>query len=155
MIISHVETRLERHHRIYSCLLMHVRRSKLLRWESNHDVRLPPTAITSSTEYITLQGAPSSSGIFYHKQLVHPRKQASSTPFLNMSAITQGVKDFLKGSHKPDSTEVCSEVSPEVTKEHVRPQEHTETAEAVDRERHVHHHQVSWSSHPTTESGMT
>ncbi|GFZ45497.1 hypothetical protein JCM24511_03223 [Saitozyma sp. JCM 24511] len=58
-----------------------------------------------------------------------------------MSAITQGVKDFLKGSHKPDSTEVCSEVAPEVTKEHVRPQEHTETAEAVDRERHVHHHQ--------------
>ncbi|KAI9638195.1 uncharacterized protein MKK02DRAFT_42583 [Dioszegia hungarica] len=58
-----------------------------------------------------------------------------------MAAITQGVKDFLKSSHKPDSTEVCSEVAPEVTQEHIRPQEHTETVEAIDRERHVHHHQ--------------
>ncbi|OCF37671.1 allergen [Kwoniella heveanensis BCC8398] len=58
-----------------------------------------------------------------------------------MSGITQGVKEFLKGSHQADSTEVCSEVAPEVTKEHIRPTEHTETAEAIDRERHVHHHQ--------------
>ncbi|WWC66186.1 uncharacterized protein I206_100087 [Kwoniella pini CBS 10737] len=57
------------------------------------------------------------------------------------SGITQGVKDFLKGSHKADSTEVCSEVAPEVVKENVRPTELTETAEAIDRERHVHHHQ--------------
>jgi hypothetical protein len=76
-----------------------------------------------------------------------------------MSGITQGVKEFLKGSHKADSTEVsysssfisslrltniqvCSEVAPEVTQEHVRQQEHVETAEAVDREKHIHHHQV-------------
>ncbi|KAK1925477.1 hypothetical protein DB88DRAFT_484083 [Papiliotrema laurentii] len=58
-----------------------------------------------------------------------------------MSGITQGVKDFLKGSSKADSTEVCTEVAPEVTQEHVRPKEHVETAEAVDRERHIHHHQ--------------
>lgn len=79
-----------------------------------------------------------------------------------MSNITQGVKDFLKGSHKPDSTEVsapvptilphllppamadnqvCSEVAPEVTQEAIKPKEHTETAEAIDRERHIHHHQ--------------
>ncbi|WVR06047.1 hypothetical protein IAU60_003075 [Kwoniella sp. DSM 27419] len=58
-----------------------------------------------------------------------------------MSGITEGVKQFLKGSHQADSTEVCSEVAPEVTKEHIRPTEHTETAEAIDRERHIHHHQ--------------
>ena len=109
------------------------------------------------TEYITrLQGVPSSSGIACRKQLVHPSKQHPSSI---MSAITQGVKDFLKGSHKPDSTEVsfdtlagrsianqaqvCSEVAPEVVEEHVRPKENTETAEAVDKERHIHHHQVS------------
>ncbi|KAL7419341.1 hypothetical protein Q5752_006179 [Cryptotrichosporon argae] len=58
-----------------------------------------------------------------------------------MSNITQGVKDFLKGSHKADTTEVCTETAPEVVQEQVRPTEHTTTAEAVDRERHVHHHQ--------------
>jgi len=58
-----------------------------------------------------------------------------------MSGITSGVKDFLKGTHKADSTEVCSEVAPEVVQEHVRQKEHVETAEAVDREKHVHHHQ--------------
>ena len=58
-----------------------------------------------------------------------------------MAAVTQGVKDFFKGTNKPETTEVCTEVAPEVTQEHVRPTEHTEAVEAVDRERHVHHHQ--------------
>ncbi|KAK8866136.1 hypothetical protein IAR55_001287 [Kwoniella newhampshirensis] len=58
-----------------------------------------------------------------------------------MSGITQGVKDFIKGSHQADSTEVCSEVAPEVVKEYVKPTERVEVAEAVDRERHIHHHQ--------------
>ncbi|ORX37369.1 hypothetical protein BD324DRAFT_579547 [Kockovaella imperatae] len=58
-----------------------------------------------------------------------------------MSGITQGVKDFLKGSSKADTTEVCTETAPEVVQEHVRPQEHVEVAEAVDREKHIHHHQ--------------
>lgn len=57
------------------------------------------------------------------------------------SGPTSGVKDFLKKTFKPDSTEVCSETAPEVVQEHIRPQEYTETAEAVDRERHIHHHQ--------------
>ncbi|ODN77946.1 hypothetical protein L202_05043 [Cryptococcus amylolentus CBS 6039] len=57
------------------------------------------------------------------------------------TSITQGVKDFFKGSHKADSTEVCTEHAPEIVQEHVRPQEHTQTAEAIDRERHIHHHQ--------------
>nr|ODN87504.1 allergen [Cryptococcus depauperatus CBS 7841] len=63
-----------------------------------------------------------------------------------MSTVAQGVKEFFKSSHKPDSTEariVCTEHAPEVVEEHVRPQEHTEVAEAIDRERHVHHHQAS------------
>jgi len=55
--------------------------------------------------------------------------------------LTDGVKNFFKGAAKPDSTEVCSEVAPEVTQETVRPQEHIETAEAIDREKHIHHHQ--------------
>ncbi|CAD6576323.1 MAG: hypothetical protein TREMPRED_001655, partial [Tremellales sp. Tagirdzhanova-0007] len=50
-----------------------------------------------------------------------------------MSNISQGVK--------ADSTEVCSEVAPEIVQETVRPQELTESSEAIDRERHVHHHQ--------------
>lgn len=58
-----------------------------------------------------------------------------------MSGITQGVKDFLKGSKQPDTTEVCSETAPEVVQENIRPKEYTETAEAIDRERHIHHHQ--------------
>ncbi|WVQ83770.1 hypothetical protein IAT38_005914 [Cryptococcus sp. DSM 104549] len=58
-----------------------------------------------------------------------------------MSGITQGVKDFIKGSHQADSTEVCTETAPEIVQETVRPQEHVQTAEAIDRERHVHHHQ--------------
>jgi len=58
-----------------------------------------------------------------------------------MSGITNGVKDFFKSSNKPDSTEVCSEVAPEVVQEHVIPQERVETVEAIDRERHIHHHQ--------------
>ncbi|KAK4687664.1 hypothetical protein P7C73_g2457, partial [Tremellales sp. Uapishka_1] len=53
----------------------------------------------------------------------------------------QAVKSFLKDSNKADSTEVCSEVAPEVVQETVRPTEQVETAEAIDRERHVHHHQ--------------
>jgi hypothetical protein len=58
-----------------------------------------------------------------------------------MSGVTQGVKEFFKGSNQPETTEVCSETAPAVTQEHVRPVEHTEAAEAIDRERHVHHHQ--------------
>ncbi|ORY23364.1 hypothetical protein BCR39DRAFT_549458 [Naematelia encephala] len=58
-----------------------------------------------------------------------------------MSNITKGVKDFLKGSKQPDTTEVCTEVAPEVVQETVKQQELVETAEAIDRERHVHHHQ--------------
>jgi hypothetical protein len=58
-----------------------------------------------------------------------------------MSKVTEGVKQFFGSSNKPESTEVCTEVAPEVTQEHVRPVEHTEAIEAVDRERHVHHHQ--------------
>lgn len=65
---------------------------------------------------------------------------------VKMSSITAGVKDFLKGSSKADTTEVCTERAPEVVQEHVRHQEQTETAEAVDRERHVHHHQVYFNS---------
>lgn len=38
--------------------------------------------------------------------------------------------------------QVCTDTAPEVVQEHIRPQEHVETAEAVDRERHVHHLQV-------------
>lgn len=49
--------------------------------------------------------------------------------------------EFLSSSHKNDSTEVCSETAPEVVQEHVKPQEHAEITEAVDRERHIHHHQ--------------
>lgn len=59
-----------------------------------------------------------------------------------MSGITAGVKEFLKGHSKADTTEVCTERAPEVVEEQVRPQEKIETAEAIDRERHVHHHQV-------------
>ncbi|KIR97337.1 allergen [Cryptococcus deuterogattii 2001/935-1] len=59
----------------------------------------------------------------------------------NTSSVTQGVKDFFKSTAKPDSTEVCTETAPEVIEEHIRPQEHTESVEAIDRERHIHHHQ--------------
>ncbi|ODN91357.1 allergen [Cryptococcus wingfieldii CBS 7118] len=58
-----------------------------------------------------------------------------------MSNVTQGVKEFFSGSTKPETTEVCTESAPEVVQEHVRPQEHVKTADAIDRERHVHHHQ--------------
>jgi len=51
------------------------------------------------------------------------------------------VKQFLSSSHKGDSTEVCSETAPEVVQEHVKQQQQVETTEAVDRERHIHHHQ--------------
>ncbi|KAL0247502.1 hypothetical protein I308_103567 [Cryptococcus tetragattii IND107] len=56
-----------------------------------------------------------------------------------MSSVTQGVKEFFSKSGKPETTEVCTDTAPEVVQEHIRPQEHVETAEAVDRERHVHH----------------
>ncbi|EIW72399.1 hypothetical protein TREMEDRAFT_66871 [Tremella mesenterica DSM 1558] len=59
----------------------------------------------------------------------------------NHNGATSGVKNFLKSAFKKDSTEVCTETAPEVVQEHVRPVEHVETAEAVDRERHIHHHQ--------------
>ncbi|ODO01755.1 hypothetical protein I350_06584 [Cryptococcus amylolentus CBS 6273] len=58
-----------------------------------------------------------------------------------MSNVTQGVKEFFSGSTKPETTEVCTESAPEVVQEHVRPQEHVKTADAIDRERHIHHHQ--------------
>jgi len=77
-----------------------------------------------------------------------------------MSGITDGVKNFLKvsqpspydtrhsltlqGSNKENTTEVCQETAPEVVQEHIRPQEHVETAEAIDREKHIHHHQVGF-----------
>lgn len=56
-----------------------------------------------------------------------------------MSGVTQGVKEFFSKSSKPETTEVCTDTAPEVVQEHIRPQERVETAEAVDRERHVHH----------------
>jgi hypothetical protein len=51
------------------------------------------------------------------------------------------VKNFLSSSHKGDSTEVCSETAPAVVQEHIKPVEKVEVTEAVDRERHIHHHQ--------------
>lgn len=51
------------------------------------------------------------------------------------------VKNFLSSNHKGDSTEVCSETAPAVTREHVKPVEQVEVTEALDRERHIHHHQ--------------
>lgn len=49
------------------------------------------------------------------------------------------------GANKVDSTEVCSETAPEVVQQTIRQKEHVETAEAIDREKHIHHHQVSRS----------
>lgn len=80
-----------------------------------------------------------STKITLHPQLSAQHTQSSPS---TMSGITAGVKDFLKGHSKADTTEVCTERAPEVVEEHVRPQEQIETAEAIDRERHVHHHQV-------------
>jgi len=58
-----------------------------------------------------------------------------------MSGAVDHVKSFLSGSHKNDSTEVCTETAAPVTQEYVKPVEKVETAEAIDRERHIHHHQ--------------
>jgi (2Fe-2S) ferredoxin len=47
----------------------------------------------------------------------------------------------LSGSNKADSTEVCTETAPAVVQEHVSRNETVEQIEAIDRERHIHHHQ--------------
>ncbi|CDZ96283.1 hypothetical protein [Phaffia rhodozyma] len=51
------------------------------------------------------------------------------------------VKEFLATHNKTGSTEVCSEIGPEVLQETIIPHVHTEQATAIDRERHIHHHQ--------------
>ncbi|CDZ97780.1 hypothetical protein [Phaffia rhodozyma] len=51
------------------------------------------------------------------------------------------VKNFLSSSNKETSTEVCSEIGPEVVQETINKHVHVESATAVDRERHIHHHQ--------------
>jgi len=51
------------------------------------------------------------------------------------------VKEFLSSSAKNDSTEVCSETAPEIVQANIKPSEQHENIEAVDRERHIHHHQ--------------
>jgi len=47
------------------------------------------------------------------------------------------LQNFLHKSDKAESTEVCTETSAPVTQETVVGHEHTETAEAIDRERHI------------------
>ncbi|WVQ82674.1 hypothetical protein IAT38_004806 [Cryptococcus sp. DSM 104549] len=67
--------------------------------------------------------------------------ESSPTSNSAPSSITQGVKDFFKSTSKPHSTEVCTEHAPEIVQEHIRPQEHVQVSEAINRERHIHHHQ--------------
>ncbi|KAJ9125859.1 hypothetical protein QFC24_002643 [Naganishia onofrii] len=58
-----------------------------------------------------------------------------------MSNALNHAKEFLTRSAQNDSTEVCSETAPEIVQEHIKQNERVETVEAIDRERHVHHHQ--------------
>lgn len=65
----------------------------------------------------------------------------TNTNTSSTGGVVDHVKTFLSGSNKADSTEVCTETAPAVVQEHVSRNETVEQIEAIDRERHIHHHQ--------------
>ncbi|CDZ96278.1 hypothetical protein [Phaffia rhodozyma] len=58
-----------------------------------------------------------------------------------MSSAINTVKEFLGSNHQATTTEVDREVAAPVTQETVQTHQHTTTQEAIDKERHIHHHQ--------------
>jgi len=65
----------------------------------------------------------------------------NTTTGSSTGGVVDHVKTFLTGANKADSTEVCTETAPAVVQEHVSRNETVEQVEAIDRERHIHHHQ--------------